>query len=850
MTVQDAYEARYSAKLWSLVPEHHRASDSETMDVPGPLQELLDRIGWSMADVRRSIDRLWEDQSIETSDSWVIPYLADLLATRLVPAMDARGQRLDVARTILYRRAKGTVQLLERLANDVTGYDIRVVEFFRSLSRTRHGLDPAIGRPADSDDPVGARHLQQLERLTGLRTGTPAGGWADLRDAVRVGLPDAEHLPGSHLGATLSHSAYDEYHHTLDVRLGQGDLGWYGIPKVGFFLWRTEAMRVDRATPVAVAGCSGQLSFDPTGRQIPLFLRSRRGPNDYGENWLAVPLWQMAAPLTEPLWQAILDTHDPFHADAADTWPISVSVSPTGSGAPLDVADVRVWPEVGRFAILPGGPAAVEVSYHHGLFSRIGAGPYDRRRPGIRSSIDPLPRTPIDGGSALLPGAIAMLSGTGTVVVRDGRTLSATAAVPAIHDVAIRAESGERAVIRTPAGGEWAFTGDNGRLRLEGLLVSGTDIILRGDFTEVVISCCTLDPGGSGALHTPTAVWDAAVDGRALTPTTLWIEGHVGALRIDRSITGPVRTRTAGLVDELIVTDSVIQGLPAELPGDLAALRDADSITSALRFQRDPLSTWLAGQLDAATTAAVAVHEENTAVVATTATLVTTSLQTIIDGPLMWDAARFAERLLSPTTLAAAAAPPTDAPGIRSLNRLLLAEAFPLALADAALATEAGLVKLDRTTVVGRVYVHRLECSESILDDLAIVRDAQDGCVRFCAWSRGSRLPRQYESVELAPSAPIMVSRRYGEWGYAQLSDGADSAIVAADTSGTPTILSGSENRSEMGVFCRDLASVKDRSLLIKAQEYLPVGLAPVLIHLPEADPVGELTRERPWPPM
>jgi hypothetical protein len=53
-----------------------------------------------------------------------------------------------------------------------------------------------------------------------------------------------------------------------------------------------------------------------------------------------------------------------------------------------------------------------------------------------------------------------------------------------------------------------------------------------------------------------------------------------------------------------------------------------------------------------------------------------------------------------------------------------------------------------------------------------------------------------------------------------------------------------------MGVFCRDLASVKDRSLLIKAQEYLPVGIAPVLIHLPEADPVGELTRGRPWPPM
>ena len=111
--------------------------------------------------MRRSIDRLWEDQSIETCDDWVIPYLADLLATNLVPSMDARGQRLDVANTIYYRRRKGTVALLEQLAADVTGWDARVIEFFRRLARTRHGLDPAIGCPADSADPAAARRLQR-----------------------------------------------------------------------------------------------------------------------------------------------------------------------------------------------------------------------------------------------------------------------------------------------------------------------------------------------------------------------------------------------------------------------------------------------------------------------------------------------------------------------------------------------------------------------------------------------------------------------------------------------------------------------------------------------------------------
>ena len=122
---------------------------------PGPLRELLNRIGAQVAVVRRSIDRLWADQSIETCDDWVIPYIGDLLGTDLVGNLDARAQRLDVAKTIHYRRRKGTLEVLEELARDVTGWTAHVVEGFRRLARTRHGLDPAIGpagfrRPAPS----------------------------------------------------------------------------------------------------------------------------------------------------------------------------------------------------------------------------------------------------------------------------------------------------------------------------------------------------------------------------------------------------------------------------------------------------------------------------------------------------------------------------------------------------------------------------------------------------------------------------------------------------------------------------------------------------------------------------
>ena len=144
----DRYEIYYADRLWNLLPEIYRVSDSDDFDQKGPLRELCERIGVQMAIVRRGIDRMWEDQSIESCDDWVVPYIGDLLATNLVSGLDARGRRLEVANTIYYRRRKGTLTVLEQIAGDVTGWDVRVVEFFRRMARTRHGLDPAIAARA------------------------------------------------------------------------------------------------------------------------------------------------------------------------------------------------------------------------------------------------------------------------------------------------------------------------------------------------------------------------------------------------------------------------------------------------------------------------------------------------------------------------------------------------------------------------------------------------------------------------------------------------------------------------------------------------------------------------------
>ena len=78
--------------------------------------------------------------------------------------LDSSGQRLDVANTINYRRRKGTLGVLEQIGADITGWDAKVVEFFRRLGRTRHGLDPPVG-------PIGTPGSQ----LTAAARGRGAG---------------------------------------------------------------------------------------------------------------------------------------------------------------------------------------------------------------------------------------------------------------------------------------------------------------------------------------------------------------------------------------------------------------------------------------------------------------------------------------------------------------------------------------------------------------------------------------------------------------------------------------------------------------------------------------------------
>ncbi len=795
----DRYEAWYAEKLWNLLPAIYRAEDSDDFNRKGPLRELVERVGAQAAVVRRSIDRLWEDQSIETCDDWVIAYLGELLQTNLVASLDARGRRVDVARTIYYRRRKGTIGLLEELASDITGWSARAVEFFHRLGRTRHGLDPAIGFPvlptfsavahagassgtlrlggsplnnhsisvsidvagqvavaswstsidgagwvsqgtassATLDPPGGGTivvmlvngggtpsfvlndtftfvvtadprlRLQLAQGLIGARTLTGAGGLADLRNVH---------------GAALTNTPFDEFFHTADVRRGRGMTGWHDIPRLGVFLWRLKSLPVAQVTPVRDKTCPNQYTFDPTGRDIPLFAA---GARPFGDQWVSPQPHQLPGPITADLIKvALLDLYRDPRPDAPasslavyrklgslyDLIPaVEISSDPRQrAGRPwIDAERGRiVWP-----AAPTDGP--FRVSYHHGFSSEIGAGAYDRLAPGASEEEPPLPVTLVNEGVPLAPALLHLDPSSsalsGTVVIGDSVTYPTVADLDLIDHVELRAENKQRPVIR-PDAARWVFTGrGDATLALRGLFISGgCDLVLQGSFDRVTLSCCTLDPGSWNPAP-PRPGWRLAADGRKLAATRLSIRGRVRLLEIERCITGPILTERApdgsrGLVESVAVRDSIVQG------ADYEAL---------------------------------------------------------------------------------------------------------------AISLSTGQVALSRCTVLGWAQVHRLDASECILHDFVGVDDCQHGCVRFSAYSTGSVLPRQYESVPERPRAGLFASREFGRPEYAQLLATASSAIAG-----------GAEDGSEMGAFSREKSAVKERSLLIKYQEYLPLGLEPVVIHV------------------
>jgi hypothetical protein len=604
-----AYSNDQQDKLYGLLPAYIRARDADEGET---LRALL-RVVEGQADViEADIVQLANNAFIETCEPWVIPYVGDLVGTtplfdesrvkggdtlvEYFPDLDGAdparhalnpviglkpviglSNRADVAKTIYYRRRKGTLPMLEELARDVTGWSAHAVEFFELLGWTQWVRN----------------HL----RLHAVRT-------PDLRSVERLDRLDR---------------AFDEICHTVDVReIGQHD-GWHNIRNVGFFLWRLIAHRLE-AVEARARTDVGDFAylFSPLGNSAPLFTAERREGDESG---LAGELHVPGPIRPARFWEDLRDfAADPTAGyselyglfDALAGFNVapnpSVAVFVDGAFIPPDQvvcrnleiwdqtadADIGIDVALGRLVLGPDlAPASrVEVYYHHGFPANLGGGPYRRRAWQVRRDLAELVIAVNSSGD---PGTFDNLfdaldhwanQGRPDCIIRieDSRTYRETLTIEPADGrfLAIEAADEERPHIRLE--NPLFIEGDHeeGSVTLSGLLIEGR-IEISGSLGRLRLLHTTLVPGVSIAedalpVLIEPSIWAASQDSNG--------DAINAELRVEMacSISGPIRMPAQA--EGLFAFDSVIDGAGA------AALASPDAENRAgppVRLERTTL---------------------------------------------------------------------------------------------------------------------------------------------------------------------------------------------------------------------------------------------------------------------
>jgi hypothetical protein len=155
-----------------------------------------------------------------------------------------------------------------------------------------------------------------------------------------------------------------------------------------------------------------------------------------------------------------------------------------------------------------------------------------------------------------------------------------------------------------------------------------------------------------------------------------------------------------------------------------------------------------------------------------------------------------------------------------TLKQLTVADSIMQSINPAVAAIDLPNSALDiqRTTVFGSVNGDTIYASEALFTGLVTIA-SPNGCFRFSAAAVNSRVPHAYESNFFADAEHYFTSRRFGQPGYAQLSQSAPVAF-----------LTGAENKAEIGVFSSLFNPIRMGGLQAKVDEYMPFGLIPAFV--------------------
>jgi hypothetical protein len=483
-------------RIYALLPAIYRIRDAEQ---GLPLRALLDVIADQVGVLEADLDRLLDDQFVETCAPWVLAYLADLIGLRGVQGVGAAhvNPRAEVANTIRYRRRKGTAAVLEQLARDVTGYPARAVEFFQLLATTQY-LNHR--RPANRSF-ANVRGAHRLEALGG----------------------PFEHLVGE---ADLTHTA--------DVRQIASGRGRYNVPNVGLFLWRLRPYALTGSPAVRVD--QRRFLFSPLGNNTPLF-NLPLTEDDFTH--LAEPSNVAGRIGRRDLAEGIADYYgrslqldDGTGDRAAEKIAVCDLSDDGGTWAHLPTSKITIDPVLGRIAFPTDQANPPRVTFHYGFSADLGGGEYPRTA-SFTPGRGPILR--VGGATPEFTTIQAALSALGTeggvVEIVDSGRYQETLDL-AVGDRPIEIRAADRTRPTLVLGKEWEITGGPaGAVTVNGLLIAGAALSVSGGLGSLQLRHCTLVPGLS-----------LTIDGIPVQPAarSLIVQGAT-RVEIDRCIVGGVR---------------------------------------------------------------------------------------------------------------------------------------------------------------------------------------------------------------------------------------------------------------------------------------------------------------------
>lgn len=140
---------KHAKLLYQILPSLYRERDKN-----GDLKKYLKGTGELLDQVHQTLIQRYADIFPDTdqsfsvdSQSWILPYIGALFNAKTV-APDIIGQREEIANTIAWRKAKGTVKVVEQITESIGQMEVVVHEGFKRVAIT-----PTIGRtilPADA----------------------------------------------------------------------------------------------------------------------------------------------------------------------------------------------------------------------------------------------------------------------------------------------------------------------------------------------------------------------------------------------------------------------------------------------------------------------------------------------------------------------------------------------------------------------------------------------------------------------------------------------------------------------------------------------------------------------------